>query len=142
MWKQVIAFIKSSAATYRRLAQADENIKKLQTRADSHDDGLEDAEETLIKVLHEFEKVRMQMESDKQIAERDREILLLRLDAALKNDTRALPPGFSNQNTPELQAQIDALKAEFAELKAQLAALTASLNEFKAAQEKANTTEK
>lgn len=82
------------------------------------------------------------MESDKQIAERDREILLLRLEASLKNDTRALPSGSISQNTPEFQAQIDVLKKEFAELKAQLAALTASLHELKAAQDGANTAAK
>lgn len=119
MWKECISFVKSVAASYKRLAQADENIKKLQARADKTDNDKNDAKITLLKVLNEFDKVRMQMENGKQntaaarrASERDYENLVLRLEnAMLKSaDQRALPPGSNPQNTPEPETRIAALE--------------------------------
>lgn len=112
MWKQIIAFLKAGAATYKRIAQADENIKKLQGRVDGHDDELEDARDTLIKVLHEFDKDRSVAIERQRATERDYENLVLRLEnALLKNaEQRALPPGSAapQNEMAELRAKVEA----------------------------------
>ncbi len=116
MLKQIVDFTKSIATVYRRLTHTEEQIKKLQIRSDKHDDDLNDAKETLLKVLHEFDR-------DRQLAERDRENLLLRLENVLlrSGDQRALPPGASTPNLSDLEARIAVLETEVAELKRRLA---------------------
>jgi hypothetical protein len=77
---------------------------------------LDDAKETLLKVLHEFDR-------DRQLAARDREILLLRLENALlkSGGQSALLPGATAQNKSDLEARVAVLETEVAELKRRLA---------------------
>ena len=126
MWKDILNAIQSAASSYRRLGQAEENIKGLEETAGEQEAFLNQNRDLLRSVLHEMDKdravaveQRRTIEAERRAAERDYENLALRLEITMRDNTqRALPPGFSNQNTPEVQAQIDALKEEFAELKA------------------------
>lgn len=126
MWKQILDFTKSVASTYRRLIQLEDTVKKLQTQSEEYDDEQQKTQEMLRYVLYEFQ-------NDKLLAEKDREILLLRLDAALKSDARALPPVLdvppapSNHETriAALEEEISLIKQENAELRQRLEALEA-----------------
>ena len=64
----------------------------------------------------------MKMESDKQIAGRDYENLVMRQENSLLKgaEQRALPPGSTLQNVPEMEARIAALEKEVYELKRQI----------------------
>ena len=127
MWKTILNFLQSAASSYQRLTQAEGAIKTLQETSDDHDNEFQDSKQTLFKVLHEFDKVIRQIESDKQVAieqrraieaerraaERDYENLALRLELTMKNETRALPPGSPGPPQDEiaaLQAKIEALE--------------------------------
>ncbi len=122
MWKETLAFIKSAVSSYKRLSDAEEDVTTLQDHVGRQDDDIDGVKKALTQTLFEFEKVIMRLENDRQIAGRDYENLVLRLQLAMKdNDQRALPPGSIPQNAPDLQAQIDALKQEVEELKTQFA---------------------
>ena len=126
MWKETIAFIKSAVSSYKRLTHAEQDVKNIQDRVGRHDDEMDDVKKSLIRTLFEFEKVRMQMESDKQLAEHKYENLVLRLEnAMLKNTLPALPPG--NATPPseiaELRARIESLEKENESIKTRLHAV-------------------
>lgn len=130
MLNEIVAFIKSAASSYQRLTQAEEVIKKLQARADKHDDELRDSKSVLVEVLHEFDKDRTVAEGERKVAlaerrtaERDYENLVLRLELAMKNDVRALPPGSPAPTTAGLEARIAALEREVKAHKGRIAAL-------------------
>lgn len=137
MWKDLFSFIKAATASYKRLTQADENIKKLQAHADKHDEEVDDVKKALVQSLFEFEKFRMQIEGSKEIAaeqrrtieaqrqstERDYENLVLRLELALKSNVLALPPGFNASNSTETEARFAALERQIEELRGRVKTL-------------------
>ena len=45
MWKQIYNFTKSVTATYQRLTQAEENIKKTLARSEKHDTEINDGKQ-------------------------------------------------------------------------------------------------
>ena len=70
MLKPVIDFFKPIVSAYRRLMQAEDNIKKLGERANKHEDGQRVTEATLIEVLHQLDKDRAVAIEQRRTAER------------------------------------------------------------------------
>ena len=113
MLKPIIDFVKSAAASYQRFAQVEDNVKKLEERANKHDEGANQIREFLRQALHEIDKDRAVGIEQRRVVERDYENLVLRLELAMKNDTRALPPGSPappQDEIAELRAKIEVLE--------------------------------
>lgn len=127
MLKQMYDFLKGAAALVQKAQKNEETFKKLSEADHTHEENLQQVNDILRQIIVEINSDRQRMEFDKQIADRDREILLLRLDAALRNDTRALPPAPDVQMaSAEYEARIAALEQEIAELKQRVETLEAA----------------
>ena len=117
MLKQIFDAGKGLALMYRRLVQCEEEIKKLQ-EADR------DKEGRIQRSAGVNQRLAYEIDRNQQIAERDRENLVLRLEnALLKNEQRFLSVSAPQTEAPEWKAEITALRNEIEELKKRVATL-------------------
>ena len=86
MLKQVLDFTRQVVALVRTTREHDDDIKKLEHTLKEHDGRLD----RLTKMVR---ALAFEVKRDRELAARDREILLLRLQNALLLSGRELPPG-------------------------------------------------
>ena len=92
MLKQIFDAGKSIALMYRRLVQCEEEIKRLQEADRDKEARLQRSAEVNQRLAYELNTDRQLIAHAREVAERDREDLLLRLEnTLLKNEPRLLP---------------------------------------------------
>ena len=119
MLKQIFDSCRKAVDFARKTQQYGEDIRKLQETESKHQEKIDFNTNALQRVLHEFDK-------DRIVSSRDREILILKLEAALRENT---PLRLSGDTAPpqsklsELEAEIAALRNGLEELARRVAAL-------------------
>ena len=109
--------IKSAIDIIKQLLGFANDMEDIKAKSKTMQAQLDETTKTLQAVLFEF--IRL-----KENEAHERENLALRLQLAMKDqEQRALPPGSGMQDTPGLQAQVDALRQEVEALKIQVAEL-------------------
>lgn len=85
MWKHLLELGKRIASLVRKSEEHDEAIKQLQQHQEEQDAKIE-------QLTQAIQKLAMALQHDRDVASRDRENLILRLENSLLKSGRALVP--------------------------------------------------
>ena len=93
MWKQIIEFGKQIFSLTQKVNQHDIRIERLQEQ-------MTETQEALKALVLVAQQMQAEMRHDRDVAARDRENLILRLENYLLRSERQLPPGRLQDELP------------------------------------------
>ena len=91
MWKQFLEFSKQVIALTRKSQQHESDIKEVQQE-------LKDLTKEVRALAQAIQEIKWEQRHDRDMAARDRENLILRLENYLLKNNRGLPPGPNDQS--------------------------------------------
>jgi phage shock protein A len=99
MWRQLLEFGKKLISLAHKSDQHEEDIKALRQEFREMEQALKEMDGRIAALVEIVRHLSFEIERDRQIAARDRENLVLRLELALTRSERRLPPA-SPESSP------------------------------------------